>query len=239
MHLFATTILAGAAAAVPAPAIPLKTPYFSIVREGPGTEKAFQITNPLDEEINLSRLAVGRKFSASKPELIIPLNDEGIREPLYDGGVSDNSVLGTGIRRNFLYCDGQTEYGWWGDYDVCDWVYQPLTDFNEDDVLKLYLDGKVVDTLGDESNLKVNDVCGIPRAITGKTLVRKESVTTGNPSPLGSFGTDASDCEWVVRADEYLVNSIGAGAPGFGDESSEDIHDEVPPGDGWHTGGWW
>ena len=30
------------------------------------------------------------------------------------------------------------------------------------------------------------------------TLLRKETICTGNSTPLGSFGTNATDSEWVV-----------------------------------------
>lgn len=203
MHVNATTILAGAAAAIPTPSgLPRQTPYFSLVRVGISPDRndsAFSISNPIDEDILLSRLSVGRKFSADGPELIINLGLKDIIDTLYLSAIYSNEVIKA--RKNMLYCDKLPDNdltGWWGDYDTCDWLYKPLTDFQEDHVLKLYFDDQLVDMVGDESDLKVNNVCGIPGATKDRTIIRKLPVRAGNTAPLASFGSNTDDCEWLV-----------------------------------------
>ncbi|MEQ8524570.1 choice-of-anchor I family protein [Gracilimonas sp.] len=46
------------------------------------------------------------------------------------------------------------------------------------------------------------DVAGVSNGTQDHVLVRKEAVVNGNPAPLGSFGTDADNSEWVVLENE-------------------------------------
>ena len=209
--LVTSLAVTAATSALATPTAP-KTPFFSVIREGPQSQKAIGIHNPLSEDIALTRLAIGRKFSASKEEIIIQLYDQNIRGSLYDTApVPSDAVRSNGGE---FFCAGksfaddtvdQESRDWWGDYDACQWIYQALTDFNQDDVLKLYLDGEVVDVFGDEADLHTNNVCGVTSATKGGTLVRKQSVERGNTTPLGSFGTNPENCEWAVFKPDSLI----------------------------------
>lgn len=58
-------------------------------------------------------------------------------------------------------------------------------------------------------------VCGVADAIKDHTLVRKSSVVAGNGGDWSaSAGTDAGNCEWIVREQDYL-NNLGFHQFGF------------------------
>lgn len=69
-------------------------------------------------------------------------------------------------------------------------------------------DTTMIDVIG-ESNLdpgKAWDVAGVTNGTQNYTLVRKASVTTGNTTPLGSFGTNYDDSEWMVKSQNIFSN---------------------------------
>ncbi|MGJ3235421.1 T9SS type A sorting domain-containing protein [Marivirga sp.] len=75
-----------------------------------------------------------------------------------------------------------------------------ITNFNGDDALVLLYKGNIIDEIGE---IGVDpgsawNVSGIEEATQDKTLVRKASVTEGNPNNLVSFGNNSFDSEWIV-----------------------------------------
>lgn len=86
--------------------------------------------------------------------------------------------------------------------------------FNGDDARALiHIDATSGDTtfldIFGETNLdpgKAWDVAGVTNGTQNKTLVRKASVTTGNTTPLGSFGTNYDDSEWMVKSQNIFGN---------------------------------
>ncbi len=67
---------------------------------------------------------------------------------------------------------------------------------------------EIVDTLGDFNGDPGSgwDVAGVTAATKDHTLVRKTSVTKGNPNWTASAGTSASDSEWIVKDNEDWSN---------------------------------
>lgn len=88
---------------------------------------------------------------------------------------------------------------------------------NGDDAFALTLSGATADTytiidmLGDLSEAGGSwDVAGESGATQNSTLTRKASVCDPNPTELGSFGTDASDSEWIVGASNSGWGDLGS-----------------------------
>ncbi|TYA53019.1 T9SS type A sorting domain-containing protein [Formosa maritima] len=77
---------------------------------------------------------------------------------------------------------------------------------NGDDAFALTLAGAtastytIIDMLGDLAVVDGSgwEVAGVSNATVDHTLTRKSSICDPNPTELGSFGTDASDSEWIV-----------------------------------------
>ncbi|MFA5669021.1 MAG: SusE domain-containing protein [Balneolaceae bacterium] len=65
-----------------------------------------------------------------------------------------------------------------------------------------------IDILGEANNRPTDgwDVAGIAKATQNYTLIRKPNVTEGNSTPLGSFGTNFSDSEWIVMPIDFTAN---------------------------------
>ena len=78
---------------------------------------------------------------------------------------------------------------------------------NGDDVFGLIqgaTGNTIIDIIGDLQGDPGNGwaVAGIANGTQNHTVVRKSSVCVGNPTELGSFGTDATDSEWIVNAQD-------------------------------------
>jgi len=95
------------------------------------------------------------------------------------------------------------------------------TSFTGDDALGLFKSGVLIDLIGDPGNRPTDgwDVAGVTTATRDHTLVRKETISSGNITPLGSFGTSAGDSEWVVLDNDDFSNigshTFAPAEPGF------------------------
>ena len=69
-----------------------------------------------------------------------------------------------------------------------------------------------LDVFGDPDSDTTWDVAGVSEAASEQTLLRKLSVTEGNPVPLASFGTTAEDSEWIIENQDDFSN-LGAPTP--------------------------
>ncbi|WP_370090524.1 choice-of-anchor J domain-containing protein [Ekhidna sp.] len=75
---------------------------------------------------------------------------------------------------------------------------------NGDDVYTLLKDGIIIDIIGENSGVDPGDgweVAGVADGTKDHVLVRKPSVSQGNPVALASFGTSEEDSEWIVLSD--------------------------------------
>ncbi|GAB3340054.1 hypothetical protein GCM10027429_27160 [Marivirga atlantica] len=83
-----------------------------------------------------------------------------------------------------------------------------VASFNGDDAMGLFVNGELVDLIGDPAVDPGSawDVAGVTGGTQDHTLVRKSTVTSGNTTALGSFGTDASDSEWIVNPQNDFSN---------------------------------
>ena len=84
--------------------------------------------------------------------------------------------------------------------------------FNGDDARAIIFIGQtdttVLDVFGDPDNDPGSgwDVAGISAATANHTLLRKLSVTSGNTTILGSFGTSSDNSEWIVKEQNDFSN---------------------------------
>lgn len=92
-------------------------------------------------------------------------------------------------------------------------ITSEITFYNGDDALRLYKEDQLIDEFGEVGVDPGSawDVAGGSGVTDGGataefTLVRKSSIMTGNPVPLASFGTDPTDSEWVVSAQDDFSN---------------------------------
>jgi len=95
-----------------------------------------------------------------------------------------------------------------------------VASFNGDDAMGLFVNGELVDLIGDPAVDPGSawDVAGVTGGTQDHTLVRKSTVTSGNTTALGSFGTTAENSEWEVYEQDN-VSFIGF----FGDLSTPSI----------------
>lgn len=88
---------------------------------------------------------------------------------------------------------------------------------NGDDAFALTLTGAtastytIIDILGDLQGDPGTgwDVAGVTNGTSEHTLTRKTSICDPNATPLGSFGTDADDSEWIVTAQNSEWANLG------------------------------
>ncbi len=69
----------------------------------------------------------------------------------------------------------------------------------------------IIDALGDMGGDpgSGSEIAGVTNGTQNHTLVRKSTVCGPNPTPLGSFGTNAEDSEWLVGAIDTGWSDIG------------------------------
>ncbi|QSE96352.1 lamin tail domain-containing protein [Fulvivirga lutea] len=96
--------------------------------------------------------------------------------------------------------------------DIAD-ITSEITFYNGDDALRLYKEDAVIDEFGEVgvdpgSAWDVAGGSGVTNggATANFTLIRKSSITAGNPAPLGSFGTTPENSEWTVLAEDDISN---------------------------------
>ncbi len=163
------------------------TLLFSEYIEGSGNNKAIELFNPTDTEVNLANYQIAQSnngggwqyyhaFSTGasiSPYGTYVLANDGIDAALYDTTLADE-VLG----------------------------YPSVVHHNGNDARAvIYISGAdttLIDVFGDPDSDAYWSVGDTTEATHEYTLVRKSDVTTGNTTALGSFGTDDASSEWVV-----------------------------------------
>jgi hypothetical protein len=87
--------------------------------------------------------------------------------------------------------------------DVSD-TTSTATYYNGNDAVGLFLNGVLVDVIGDPTSSSYFDVAGISGAAAEHTLIRKPSIETGNTDWASSAGTNADNSEWIVMEQDYF-----------------------------------
>ena len=189
--------------------------FFSEYAEGTSNNKYLEIYNPTSESIDLS----GYAFPSTANEPSTPGMHEYWNE--FDSG----SIIAPGDV--FVICHGSSDALILAE---CDQFHTYLSNGNDGYCLVSGPESSydILDCVGDFNADPGNgwDVAGVSEATKDHTLVRKESVTSGN---LGdwttSAGTDANNSEWEVydvNTWDYLGshNSGGSGDTGGGDDGT-------------------
>lgn len=86
-------------------------------------------------------------------------------------------------------------------------ITSSVCNYNGDDAVVLKKNGVIIDMIGQVGNDPGTGwaVAGTTTGTLDHTLVRKTTVCSPNPNPLGSFGTDANNSEWTVEAIDYTA----------------------------------
>ena len=187
----------GVAQVTEAPAV-----FFSEYIEGSSNNKAIEIYNGTDSEIDLSNYVVYGNYNGNPWSEIYPF-DAGTMVAAGDVYVFSSDEADSAI---LVEADVTFSYGnpWY------------MTAFNGDDVRALgYIDGSdttIIDIIGAYDLTDPGSgwaVAGIDNATKDHTLIRKADVVTGNADWATSAGTDAESSEWIVM-DQNFFGSIGS-----------------------------
>ncbi|MEO1021694.1 MAG: choice-of-anchor I family protein [Bacteroidota bacterium] len=173
--------------------------FISEYAEGSSNNKYLEIYNPTDEAVNLSDY--GFASVANEPE--IP-GQADFFNPFLEGQVIQPGDV-------FIWADRNAD-----DATILaeeDSMPSAFSLFNGDDSWALVFGTadsyEILDLIGNFNERGPWDVAGIADATQNRTLVRKSAITHGNPAPLGSFGTNATDSEWIVR-DQNDFTGLGS-----------------------------
>ena len=167
--------------------------FFSEYAEGSSNNKYLEIFNATDSDVDLS----GYSLSSCSNGCDEPNTWDYPDNVILEGSLSSGEV--------YVVCNPSADQ-----YilDECDQTFVYLS--NGDDVFALTQvgSGLVLDVIGlvGEDPGSGWDVAGVSNATKDHTLVRKSSITSGNPLWLdnpdteeqGSAGDDADDSEWIV-----------------------------------------
>ena len=176
--------------------------FFSEYAEGSGNQKVVEIYNPTGSAIDLSDYAFPNVSNApATPGEYEYWNTFTEGAEIEAGGTyvithTNPNQYGSGTTNNYE--------------DVSDQTYQYLS--NGDDGMALVKgtegDFEVLDWIGNWDGRPSGgwDVAGVSKATKDRTLVRKPTILTGNPSWASAAGTNADDSEWLVFGKDSYVN---------------------------------
>jgi hypothetical protein len=172
---------------------------FSEYIEGSSNNKALEITNLGDTEVDLSYYQIMQSSNGNGWQYY----HEFAEGAVVDAG--DQYVLITDQVSADLF-----------PAEAADEVlgFPSPIHFNGDDARALIFIGRtdttILDVFGEPDNDPGSgwDVAGESAATANHTLLRKPSVTTGNTTPLASFGTSKETSEWIVK-DQNDFSNLG------------------------------
>ncbi len=194
----------------------IKTLFFSKYMEGSSNNKAIEIYNPTNSDINLELYAIPYVINGANN---IDLIDKPEGWFFFQDGATIKS------NSKYLIINPATTII---NPSIADFV--PLTStayptgYNGDDGIKLVIfenipdktnktNYKIIDTIGTFTKVSPNNspwtVAGISLATQDKTLIRKPIIVKGNNNWESSAGTDLINSEWIV----YNQNTISSTYP--------------------------
>lgn len=174
--------------------------YISMFGEGSSNNKFMEIYNGTDADVDLSQ------YSISSCSNGCDIADQ------FDYPDNVSFEVGTIIAAGDVYV---IAHGSADPLIVADQTFNFLS--NGDDFMALTLAGAtadsytIIDALGDMGGDPGSgwEIAGVTNGTQNHTLVRKSTVCGPNPTPLGSFGTNAEDSEWLVGAIDTGWSDIG------------------------------
>lgn len=170
--------------------------FFSEFVEGSSYNKAIEIFNPTNNEILLTEYQLW-KVTNSEGSWIDEAGIGSYALDLSEFVIPPKDVLV--ICRTSFDIDNQSK---------CDLMNYATLNFNGDDAIGMAFDGNLIDvigTIGDDPGSGF-EVAGISNATKDHTLVRKESVLSGNVDWATSAGTNTTDSEWIVLDRDDFTN---------------------------------
>ncbi len=189
-HILLTVVLA---AFVMIGSISAQDLFFSEYIEGSSNNKALEIYNPTDATVDLTGYMMkGTANDASDWE--------------FDYTFPEGAEIAAGDV--YVIVDNDADAAL---QDVADYITTGFdVSFNGNDARGLFKitesDTVLIDLVGDPNNPDGSDyeVAGVADGMGEHTLVRKNSVTTGNTDWAASAGTNADDSEWEVFDQDYF-----------------------------------
>ncbi|MCB0281279.1 MAG: lamin tail domain-containing protein [Calditrichae bacterium] len=174
--------------------------FFSEYAEGSSQNKYVEIYNGTGADVDLSSYSVQGTNNGTA------WGDGGQRDITLHGilAAGDVYVIAEIEADPFILAQADTAF-----------PYESPVDYNGDDAIALLKDGVIIDAIGVELNDPGTawEVAGVANATAEHTLVRKETVTSGNTDWAASAGTNADDSEWIVY-DQNTWKYLGI-HPGF------------------------
>ncbi len=173
--------------------------FFSEYIEGNGSNKALEIFNNTDSTVTLANYQVAQASNGSEWKYF---------NSFADGATIASGGVYTAIDASFNAAIFDFELA----DEVLSWPH--YLGFNGDDARALIHidpvtnDTTWIDIIGEELIRPSTgwDVAGVTTATQNYTLIRKPTVTEGNSTPLGSFGTNFGDSEWIVKPLDFVAN---------------------------------
>jgi len=170
---------------------PLAKVFISEYLEGSASNKAVEIYNGESTAIDLTKLSV----------------------KLYtNGGITASSTYtGTGIlnaNTAIVLFNGSSN----AEIIAAGNVNSGVANFNGDDVIEVIYDYQTTDifgTIGTDPGTSWT-IAGDVNGAVDKTLLRKLTTTQGNPVGSASFGTDATNSEWVINSTIDYAKNLGS-----------------------------
>ncbi|TDQ28916.1 DUF5689 domain-containing protein [Tenacibaculum caenipelagi] len=169
--------------------------YISEYAEGSSNNKYIEIYNGTGADVDLTNYTVGLYGNGSATvgntldlSTVQSTLANGETIVIYNSGAADATITGySGIK-----------------------VSSTVTYFNGDDAIALLKSGTVIDVVGNigEDPGSYWAVAGVADGTKEHTLVRKASITKGNTDWAASAGTDTTNSEWEVKAQDDFT-SIG------------------------------
>jgi surface protein len=164
--------------------------FISGYGEGSSNNKYLQIYNPTNSDINLDNY----KFKRC---------GNGCTDWEYTFPFPSSTIINSGEK--ITIANNSADTGILACADIPDILdpnnsRQSLCSFNGDDAIGLFKDDTLIDIIGEVGPDPGSgwEVAGVSNATANHTLVRKQTISSGNTDWSASAGTNANDSEWVV-----------------------------------------
>jgi len=198
--------------ALEVPVLDGETPFISEYAEGTSNNKYLEFYNPTDQTIDLS----GYAFASAANDVDSPGNYEYWNE--FDTG----SQIAPGDVFVIAHPSASAQI-----LAQADMTHTYLSNGNDGYCLVEGTESSytVIDCIGDWNGNPGDggwSVAGVDGATVDHTLVRKPTVTTGNPDWVASSGTDADGSEWIVL-DNETWDYLGFHTYGTGGENIDPV----------------
>ncbi|MBO6620427.1 MAG: SusE domain-containing protein [Balneola sp.] len=172
---------------------------FSEYIEGSSNNKALEITNLSDSTVILQNYRIAQSVNGGGWEFY-----HTFKEDASIAAGAQYVILNASVDASFFAAENADEV----------LGFPSPVHHNGDDARGIiHIDSQTgdttwVDVFGDPDNDPGSgwDVAGVERGTQNFTLVRKDTVTAGNTTALGSFGTNFDDSEWIIKNTNIFTN---------------------------------